>query len=266
MNVFQKCHSIIVQNKKHITNLGLEAIKRFQTDILMSQELERHPFILTTNLMFQTRNHCVRIVNQCGKQSLKMLMDRSAELGLRKSIKDPMFVRPYLAQISTAIDFLHGKGFLLRYINPDSLLIDPVGHVCITDLSMVIRVNQVVGEVVEAEDPCLPPEVFEGQDCNYSTDFYALGVVGYYLLMEGVLPGPYRPLQLSASTTPEKMIKFLESCLVREVEQRPFQAFDDIGEQTFLFNSLLTFYWFYCTYINFGNDKNTIGSAHDWSA
>ena len=221
-----------MQNKKEITNLGLEAIKRFQKDVLISQNLESHPFILTTNLMFQTRNHCVRIVNQCGKQSLKMLIKKAIELNMLDSVTDPLFVRPYLTQIITAIDYLHGKGLLLRYINPDDLLVDPVGHVCITDLSMVIPVNQVFGEVVEAEDPCLPPEVSEGQDCNYSTDFYVLGLAGYYLLMAGSLPGPLRPLKLPAST-PEDMMKFLESCLVRDLEQRPFQAFDDIGEQTF---------------------------------
>ena len=141
-----------------------------------------------------------------------------------------------MSQLATALDFLHNhEGYILRSLDPRSLIVDRLANICITDLSFAIPMEHNVDDlhpIRELPNDHLAPEVIQGgKFCNPSTDFFALGTVAYFLSTSNLPPTP-KPGLVNLNlpnSTPADLFNFVQNCLIPNPNQRPFQTFDDLA-------------------------------------
>lgn len=151
-----------------------------------------------------------------------------------------------LAQAARGLGAAHAAGVVHRDVKPGNLLITPSGDVKITDFGIARAGDSVpltqTGQVMGTAQ-YLAPEQASGQEVTGSSDLYALGVVGYELLMgrrpfDGESPvaiamahvnttAPELPDSFSHATR-----TFIASALAKEAAERPASAaeFADIAD------------------------------------
>lgn len=111
-------------------------------------------------------------------------------------------VRFYVAELSTAIAFLHEKKIIHRDLKPDNILLDERGHAHITDLNIAVHYSErrlltgVAGSMAymgtaSFEPLCIchmtdsrtpAPEVLAKKGYTYTIDWWSLGVCAYELV------------------------------------------------------------------------------------
>jgi outer membrane protein assembly factor BamB len=99
---------------------------------------------------------------------------------------DPAEAAGYVAQAGAALDAIHRAGFVHRDVKPANLLVDPGGHVYLSDFGLVkqvltgpgaTRTGQWVGTL-----DYVAPEQIRGGRVDARADVYALGGVLHYAL------------------------------------------------------------------------------------
>ena len=285
--------NFVIKDKQEVIEQGEEAIKRFKMDVKLCKKISQnpHPFIMKTTKMFQTERFCIKIANQCSRFNLKIFKQVSERpLFSRKNTFQNFFffqkldliqfdlgkdvIKQFLAQLATALDFLHNHkdgGYILRSLDPRSLIVDRLANICITDLSFAIPItkrNKFVDHlqpIRELPNDHLAPEVIQGKFCNPSTDFFALGTVAYFLSTSNLPPTPKPLVNLDLpNSTPADLFNFVQNCLIPNLSQRPFQTFDDLAADDYfgthtdwcdVVNKQFTTAHFF-QYKHFNNEKN----------
>lgn len=105
-------------------------------------------------------------------------------------------MRYYLAALAVAVDTVHRAGFIHRDLKLDNVMLDGEARIRLIDFGLCKR----IGDVDGAEDPlsrrmalrcgslvgtagCVAPEVLAKQPYGCSSDWWAVGVAGYHLLV-----------------------------------------------------------------------------------
>ncbi|XP_056419486.1 protein kinase C delta type-like [Hyla sarda] len=86
----------------------------------------------------------------------------------------------YEAEITSGLQFLHGKGFIHRDIKPENILIDSAGHLRITDFGLALKQTEGVRGYTGTRG-YVAPEVKAGKIYNTAADWYSFGVVLFQL-------------------------------------------------------------------------------------
>lgn len=107
----------------------------------------------------------------------------------------------YLAEIATALSYLHRLGVIFRDLKPSNILIGKDGHMKLTDfgLSRYLIVdhnnrNKKICFSFCGTNEYMAPEMIQGTGYGFSVDWWSFGVLAY-LMYQGVLP--FRSLNLT---------------------------------------------------------------------
>jgi CRP-like cAMP-binding protein len=106
-------------------------------------------------------------------------IDESSCGGIKRS-----FAAFYVANVLSAIEFLHSKGLIYRNMRLENVVMGADGFLKLVDLSLCTH----LGTYEEATTICgcaefLTPEIILGKPYRFEVDFWGLGVLAYELLM-----------------------------------------------------------------------------------
>merc|ERR1719502_2149365 len=141
-----------------------------------------HPFIVSLQWAFQTRDHVFMVLDYCpGGELFYHLQQRGSF-----SEADSRF---YISEILLGLEYLHLQGVLYRDLKPENCLLDGAGHMRLTDfglskenLTQSTMFNSFVGTVLY-----LAPEMLRKESHGLPLDFYCLGCL-IYVLLTGKIP------------------------------------------------------------------------------
>ncbi|MBM79521.1 MAG: hypothetical protein CMJ78_02870 [Planctomycetaceae bacterium] len=146
------------------------------------------------------------------------------------------------AQVAGALDYAHNLGTLHRDIKPANLIIDPSGHVWITDFGLAKLAEQDdltnTGDVVGTLR-YMAPEQFRGESTALS-DQYSLGLTLYELFAKRPVFNETHRTKLIRQVTQDEpaplrrvnpaVPRDLETIISKAVSREPSQRYQDCGE------------------------------------
>ena len=94
----------------------------------------------------------------------------------------PARVAPITAQLASALDYAHQQGLIHRDVKPSNVIVGPGDHATLTDFGLVRAMS--ASRLTEAGSALgtldyMPPEQLSGDDVDWRSDVYSLGVVVY---------------------------------------------------------------------------------------
>ncbi|KAJ3404680.1 hypothetical protein HDU80_002525 [Chytriomyces hyalinus] len=169
----QTLHSIKFINKRLC--LLKKALENILQEKKMLESLEC-PFLCNIQFAFHDKETMFLIQELKLGGDLKFLLSWSTRLS-----EDA--VRFLTAEISLGVAYLHDNNIIHRNLKPANILVDTLGHACVTDLSVASYfkaskpLHAAAGTLVY-----MSPEMLEKQGYTDTTDWWSLGVIAYELL------------------------------------------------------------------------------------
>ncbi|KAG7093891.1 hypothetical protein E1B28_007530 [Marasmius oreades] len=91
-------------------------------------------------------------------------------------------VRFYVAQLSSALTFLHEAGIMHRDIKPDNILLDERGNAHLTDFNIAVHFGERRLTGVAGSMAYMAPEILTKRGYTCHIDWWSLGVCAYELI------------------------------------------------------------------------------------
>jgi len=135
-----------------------------------------HPFVVNMRYAFQDDENCFFVLDLMLGGDLRFHLERLGSLSEET-------VRFYVAELSSAIAFLHEKKIIHRDLKPDNILLDEKGHAHITDFNIAVHYSErrlLTG--VAGSMAYMAPEVLTKKGYSYTIDWWSLGVCAYELI------------------------------------------------------------------------------------
>lgn len=135
-----------------------------------------HPFIVNLRYAFQDDENCFFVLDLMLGGDLRFHLERMGSFSEQS-------VRIYVAEIGSALSFLHEKKIIHRDLKPDNILLDERGHAHITDFNIAVHYTDrrlLVG--VAGSLAYMAPEVLSKRGYSYWIDWWSLGVLAYELI------------------------------------------------------------------------------------
>jgi hypothetical protein len=147
-----------------------------------------------------------------------------------------------LRDIASALDYLHGLGYVHRDVKPANIVIQDTRAV-LTDFGLIRPVNNndpiTMGAVVGTLDYTAPEQIADGEHIDHRADIYALGIVTYQMLTgEKPFKGNVGQLVFSQLNEPAPNIGVLRPdlspdfrrALLKAMEKDPKARYNSAGE------------------------------------
>ena len=135
-----------------------------------------NPFLVNMVFSFQDKDNLYLIMD--------LLLGGDLRYHLNKhEIFNENHLKFFIACTISGLDYLHSNNIIHKDIKPENLVFDNNGYLHITDLG----ISKIYHEENKKENSGTPgymaPEVLFNKNHNYSVDFFALGVIGYEIIM-----------------------------------------------------------------------------------
>ncbi|XP_022929938.1 protein phosphatase 2C and cyclic nucleotide-binding/kinase domain-containing protein-like [Cucurbita moschata] len=116
---------------------------------------------------------------------------------------DESSARFYAASLVIALEDLHKLGVLYRGIYPDVLMLDQNGRIQLVDFRFGKRTLGERTYTMSGREEFLAPEIVQGNGHGFAADWWALGVLIYFMLKGETPFGSCRQSELDISCLPE---------------------------------------------------------------
>ncbi|KZS94698.1 kinase-like protein [Sistotremastrum niveocremeum HHB9708] len=153
----------------------MKAVANIIQERRLLEEID-HPFVVNLRYAFQDDENCFFVLDLMLGGDLRFHLDR---LG---SMQEDT-VRFYVAEISSALAFLHEKKIVHRDLKPDNILLDEAGHAHLTDFNIAVHYSErrmLTG--VAGSMAYMAPEVLAKKGYTHTIDWWSLGVCAYELV------------------------------------------------------------------------------------
>lgn len=171
---------------KRIRKSGITSSQvREERDIMAQHKSE---WITSLQYAFQDAEYLYLIMEYLPGGDLLSLM-------IRNGAFEEEWARFYLAELTEALNALHGMGYVHRDIKPENILLDRCGHLKLADFGNAAQLNK-DGSVISLSPVGTPdyiaPELLQTLSTVHITksvhdvtcDFWSMGIIGYELVTE----------------------------------------------------------------------------------
>ncbi|KAG6852660.1 hypothetical protein C0991_010114 [Blastosporella zonata] len=134
-----------------------------------------HPFIVNLRYAFQDDENCFFVLDLMLGGDLRFHLERLGSLSEE-------VVRFYVAQLSSALAFLHDNGIMHRDLKPDNILLDERGNAHLTDFNIAVHFGERRLTGVAGSMAYMAPEILTKRGYTYYIDWWSLGVCAYELI------------------------------------------------------------------------------------
>ncbi len=158
---------------------ALDYLQRFRQEVRAMAGLS-HPHVVAVFDAGEVLGRPYLVMEFVEGQTLQEYLEQHGPL-------EPEQAARFVAQVAQAVEFLHQKGLLHRDLKPSNILLDPSGHVRVTDFGLVavLERGQAHDAGVLAGTPAyMAPEQVDPQHApvDQRSDVYGLGALLYTLL------------------------------------------------------------------------------------
>jgi serine/threonine protein kinase len=160
-------------SKTKIIDKRSEKSVKAERDLL---EKLHHPFIINMHFSFQDTDH------------LYIAMDLLTGGDLRYQIfKQKIFFEEQtkfiISCIILSLEYIHTNNILHRDLKPENLVFDHKGYLKLTDFGIAKIYRKENNKDTSGTPGYMAPEVMNAQNHTIAVDYFALGVIGYELMM-----------------------------------------------------------------------------------
>ncbi|KAL4066732.1 kinase-like domain-containing protein [Scleroderma yunnanense] len=135
-----------------------------------------HPFIVNLRYAFQDDENCFCVLDLMLGGDLRFHLERKGSFP-----EDA--VRFWVAELASALAYLHRRRIVHRDLKPDNILLDSQGHAHITDFNVAIHYSERrMHTSVAGSMAYMAPEVIGRKGYTWCVDWWSLGVTIYELL------------------------------------------------------------------------------------
>ncbi|KAF3333162.1 protein phosphatase 2C and cyclic nucleotide-binding/kinase domain-containing protein isoform X1 [Carex littledalei] len=179
----------------------VRSLKRFSRKKI--KELGKEPQVLKEKNLIKnlSETSCTpQILSTCIDQFyLGILLDCHLACSLGSILYTPLdesCARFYAASVVVALEELHQRSILYRGITPDILMLDRAGRLQLVDFRFAKRLEGERTYTICGIADSLSPEIVLGRGHGFGADWWALGVLLYYMLQAEMPFGSWRQSEL----------------------------------------------------------------------
>jgi hypothetical protein len=199
-----------------------------------------HPHIVSVyNIGSDRGYHFIEMELVPGGVSLKERLVRDGAL-------EPVYATTLIRQVVEALGAAHRANLVHRDVKPANVLLTPEGHAKLADFGLVrhLTAEELTIGPVAGTPTFMAPELFQGAPSSPSSDFYAVGVMYYYLL-SARLPfasdhlthlielhrrAPVPDIRQHVPSLPAAVAEIITRCLAKRPEAR-FDSAEDLADE-----------------------------------
>ena len=191
----------------------------------------KHPFIINIICAFQDYENLYLLLDYLSGGDLRYHFNLTNKFNEND-------IKFFISNIILSLEYIHSNDIIHRDLKPENLVFDNKGYLCLTDFGIAkVSKNKSISDT-SGTPGYMAPEAIHGKNQSFSVDFFAVGVIGYELLI-GHRPyrGKNRKEIKKLMDLKEKeilieeddnknnlysndCINFFNSCLKKEVEKR----------------------------------------------
>ena len=137
-----------------------------------------NPFIVNMYFSFQDSDNLYLIMDLLSGGDLRY------HINIKKSYPfNENQTKFFISNIIIALEYIHNQKIVHRDIKPENLLLDRNGYLRLTDFGIAMINNNENIKNSSGTVGYMAPEVILRQGHSYSADFFALGVIGYEIML-----------------------------------------------------------------------------------